>query len=101
MFSTNMARANHILTTIIYISIHVSTDKKMSKKYSTSSLLILILLFRILFLKRLVAWFFQTKLNRNSAKLSNLKAEKKKVIEKVMDKETYKVRVATLISLKM
>lgn len=45
----------------------------------------------IILLKRLFAWYYQQKLNRNSTKLSVLRAEKKKIIEKVMDTETYKV----------
>lgn len=38
-----------------------------------------------------MAWYFQRKINRNADKLKKLRAEKKKVIEQVMDKETYKV----------
>lgn len=51
---------------------------------------------RIIFLKRLVAWFFQRKLNRNADKLKTLRAEKRKTLEQVMDKETYKVAVEIL-----
>lgn len=47
--------------------------------------------FRILLIKQIVAWFFTRKVNSNSGKLSDLRAEKKKVIEQCMDKETYKV----------
>lgn len=46
---------------------------------------------RIIFLKRAVAWHYQRKLNKNSNKLNTLRAEKKKILENVMDKETYKV----------
>lgn len=46
---------------------------------------------RIILLKRLVAWYFQRKINRNANQLKKLRAEKKKIIEQVMDKETYKV----------
>lgn len=45
----------------------------------------------ILLLKRLFAWYYQRKLNKNSTQLNGLRAEKKKIIEKVMDTETYKV----------
>lgn len=51
---------------------------------------------RIIFIKRLVAYYFQRKLNNNSKKLNDLRAEKKKIIEKVMDKETYKVALDIL-----
>lgn len=52
--------------------------------------------FRIILLKRLVAWFFQRKLNRNAQELKKLRAEKKKTLEQVMDKETYKVALEIL-----
>lgn len=52
--------------------------------------------YRIVFLKRLVAWFFERKINYNSAKLKKLRSEKKLIIEKVMDKETYKVALEIL-----
>lgn len=43
-----------------------------------------------------MAWFFQRKLNRNASQLKTLRAEKKKIIEQVMDKETYKVALEIL-----
>lgn len=43
-----------------------------------------------------MAWFFERKINRNSVKLKTLRGEKKKIIEKVMDKETYKVALEIL-----
>lgn len=60
-------------------------------KKTVNNLLFFNLIFRIVFLKRLVAWFFQRKINRNANQLKTLRAEKKKIIEQVMDKETYKV----------
>lgn len=47
-------------------------------------------------LKKIVAWYFQRKVNSNSNKLTELKAEKKKILEKVMDKETYKNAIELL-----
>lgn len=44
----------------------------------------------------MVAWYFQRKLNRNANQLKTLRAEKKKIIEQVMDKETYKVALDIL-----
>lgn len=61
--------------------------------YSVPLLIFPLLIFLI---KRVVAWYFQRKLNKNSNKLSTLRAKKKKVIEQVMDKETYKVAVDIL-----
>jgi len=45
----------------------------------------------IIFLRRLFTWYFQRKLNKNGDKLSRLKEDKRKILEQVMDKETYKV----------
>lgn len=50
----------------------------------------------IIMLRHLVTWYFERKLNKNSTKLSALRSEKKKIIEQVMDKETYKVAVNLL-----
>ncbi|XP_055387069.1 endoplasmic reticulum junction formation protein lunapark-A [Condylostylus longicornis] len=62
----------------------------------TYSVPLLIFPFVIFLLKHLVAWFFQRKLNDKSIKLKKLRGEKKKVLEKVMDKETYKVALEIL-----
>uniref|UniRef100_A0A1B0BNG4 Endoplasmic reticulum junction formation protein lunapark n=1 Tax=Glossina palpalis gambiensis TaxID=67801 RepID=A0A1B0BNG4_9MUSC len=51
----------------------------------------------IVMLRYLLTWYFQRKLNKNSTKLSALRAEKKKILEQVMDKETYKVAVNLLL----
>lgn len=61
--------------------------------YSVPMLIIPLLIFLI---KRLVAWYFQRKLNKNSRKLTSMRAEKKKIIEKVLDTETYKVAIEIL-----
>ncbi|XP_016942985.3 endoplasmic reticulum junction formation protein lunapark [Drosophila suzukii] len=50
----------------------------------------------IIFLRRLFTWYFQRKLNKNGDKLSRLKEDKRKILEQVMDKETYKVAVNLL-----
>ncbi|XP_037821455.1 LOW QUALITY PROTEIN: endoplasmic reticulum junction formation protein lunapark-A [Lucilia sericata] len=50
----------------------------------------------IILLRYLFTWYFQRKLNKNSKKLTALRAEKKKILEQVMDKETYKVAVNLL-----
>lgn len=52
--------------------------------------------FSIIMLRYLLTWYFQRKLNKNSTKLCALRAEKKKILEQVMDKETYKVAVNLL-----
>ncbi|XP_037035624.1 endoplasmic reticulum junction formation protein lunapark-B isoform X2 [Bradysia coprophila] len=50
----------------------------------------------VICLGRLGSWFFQKRLNKNSTNLTKLREEKKKIIEKVMDTETYKVAIELL-----
>lgn len=52
-----------------------------------------LLLFPILviFLKKIVTFYYSRKITKNEQKLSDLRAEKKQILEDVMDKETYKV----------
>uniref|UniRef100_A0A182NTL3 Endoplasmic reticulum junction formation protein lunapark n=1 Tax=Anopheles dirus TaxID=7168 RepID=A0A182NTL3_9DIPT len=50
----------------------------------------------IFILKRVLAWHYERKLRRNANKLKDLRAEKKKILENVMEKETYKVAVEIL-----
>lgn len=47
-------------------------------------------------MKRVLAWHYERKVRLNSNKLKDLRAEKKKILEKVMEKETYKVAVEIL-----
>lgn len=61
--------------------------------YSTPLLIFPLLIFLI---KRLVAWYFERKIGRNSKKLGIMKEEKQKIIEQVKDKETYKVALEIL-----
>ncbi|GLV36393.1 Lunapark [Carabus blaptoides fortunei] len=41
--------------------------------------------------KRLLTWYYRRKISRNESKLSILRTEKRKLLDKVMDTETYKV----------
>lgn len=41
--------------------------------------------------KRLLTWYYRRKISRNESKLSILRTEKKKLLDQVMDTETYKV----------
>lgn len=50
----------------------------------------------VICLGRLGSWFFQKRLNKNSNNLTKLREEKKKIIEKVMDTEKYKVAIELL-----
>lgn len=49
-----------------------------------------ILFCSIILLRQMFAWYFQRKLNKNGDKLTQLKEMKNKILEQVMDKETYK-----------
>uniref|UniRef100_A0A336LNE8 Endoplasmic reticulum junction formation protein lunapark n=1 Tax=Culicoides sonorensis TaxID=179676 RepID=A0A336LNE8_CULSO len=61
--------------------------------YSTPLLIFPIVIF---FVKRLVSWYFQRKVKKNSVQLVELRKEKKELLQKVMDKETYKVALELL-----
>lgn len=50
----------------------------------------------ITLIKKSLAWYFERKVVTNTNELKELRAEKKKILEKVMDKETYKVAVEIL-----
>lgn len=50
----------------------------------------------ITMIKKSLAWFFERRVVYNTEELKQLRAEKKKILEKVMDKETYKVAVDIL-----
>lgn len=57
---------------------------------------LLISLVLIIFLRQVFAWYFQRKLNKNGKKLTQLKEQKNKILEQVIEKETYKVAVTLL-----
>ncbi|XP_059470016.1 endoplasmic reticulum junction formation protein lunapark-B isoform X2 [Neocloeon triangulifer] len=46
--------------------------------------------FLIVFVKRLINWYYARQINDNEIKLTRLREEKKKLLDEVMDKETYK-----------
>lgn len=51
---------------------------------------------RIFIIKCLIGWYFERKVNNNSEQLQDLRLEKKEILEKVMNKETYKVALEIL-----
>ncbi|XP_050077752.1 endoplasmic reticulum junction formation protein lunapark-B [Anopheles maculipalpis] len=61
--------------------------------YSVPLLICPILIF---VLKRVLAWHYERKLRLNANKLKDLRTDKKKILENVMEKETYKVAVEIL-----
>ncbi|EFA06588.1 Protein lunapark-like Protein [Tribolium castaneum] len=52
---------------------------------------LIILPMLLILIKRTLSWYYSRKIRKNQKKLSTLKEEKKKILEEVMDKETYKV----------
>ncbi|XP_046403354.1 endoplasmic reticulum junction formation protein lunapark-B isoform X3 [Ischnura elegans] len=61
----------------------------LGKILAVTPLLILPILF--ILLRRFLTWYFRRQLTHNEEKLSELYAEKKKILEDVMETETYKV----------
>lgn len=57
-------------------------------KYIGPLIIIPFLLFSV---KKVLAWYYNRKLHKNQSKLKSLKDEKKKILDKVMETETYKV----------
>lgn len=47
--------------------------------------------FRVILVKRLVTWYYRRKLTHSQEKLHDMRERKKKLLEDVMDNETYKV----------
>lgn len=47
-------------------------------------------IFSIISVKRILTWYYNWKLSRNQSKLKALKDEKRKLLDKVMETETYK-----------
>lgn len=46
---------------------------------------------RIYLLKRLLSWYYRRKITKNELKLKSLRERKEKILEQVMETETYKV----------
>ncbi|XP_068990941.1 endoplasmic reticulum junction formation protein lunapark-B [Neodiprion pinetum] len=44
----------------------------------------------ILFIKNLVSWYYKRKISRNQTKLTSMQQEKKKILDEVVETETYK-----------
>lgn len=47
--------------------------------------------FSIVVIKKFLSWYYNRKIRRNERKLVSLKERKKKILENVMETETYKV----------
>lgn len=51
---------------------------------------------RIFLIRHAFLWYFERKVNKNSSQLHELRTEKKKILEQVQEKETYKVALEIL-----
>ncbi|XP_012261954.2 endoplasmic reticulum junction formation protein lunapark-B isoform X1 [Athalia rosae] len=51
----------------------------------------------ILFTKKLVSWYYKRKISRNKTKLSTMQQEKRKILDEVIETETYKKAKEILI----
>ena len=47
--------------------------------------------YRFIFLKRFLTWWYHRKIKRNEIALTKLKEQKAKILDEVMETETYKV----------
>ena len=47
--------------------------------------------YRLIFLKRLLTWWYHRKIKKNEITSENLKKQKTKILDEIMETETYKV----------
>lgn len=91
-----MGKESCLFNTTISFSYFVSIQSAIYFKLWIVQKLNFFIFFRIFFIKRLVAWYFQRRVNKNSSQLQTLRTQKKQLLEQVMDKETYKVALEIL-----
>lgn len=56
-----------------------------------SSIYYILHCFRVVLLKKFITWYYKREIVHGKDKLADLKAKKKKILDDVMNKETYKV----------
>lgn len=59
--------------------------------YFNVDYVLFLIFFSIYVIKRFLTWYYSRKIRKNHLKLLKLKEEKKKILEKVEETETYKV----------
>ncbi|KAJ8704512.1 hypothetical protein PYW07_011700 [Mythimna separata] len=80
----------YVLFAILYYYMYVGkTQHWMYSLLYASPLLVLPIL--VIFLRSAISWYYNWSLNKNRIKLSKMREEKKKILEEVMNTETYKV----------
>jgi hypothetical protein len=94
-----LLNTNYFIASIVSrVCTHVSHIAKLNVELSpkNSFAFHFLLSCSIFFLKSLVAWYFQRKVNSNSEQLSELRTEKRELLDHVKTKETYKDAVEIL-----
>ncbi|XP_063898098.1 endoplasmic reticulum junction formation protein lunapark-B isoform X1 [Helicoverpa armigera] len=80
----------YVLFAILYYYMYVGRSQHwMYSLLYASPLLVLPIL--VIFLRSGISWYYNWTINKNRLKLSKMRAEKKKILEEVMNTETYKV----------
>ncbi|XP_035455678.1 endoplasmic reticulum junction formation protein lunapark-B isoform X4 [Spodoptera frugiperda] len=80
----------YVLFAILYYYMYVGKSQHwMYSLLYASPLLVLPVL--VIFLRSAISWYYNWSLNKNRIKLSKMREEKKKILEEVMNTETYKV----------
>ncbi|PSN52408.1 Protein lunapark-B [Blattella germanica] len=78
----------YILAAFVFYFLYFPANLQDQLFYITPLLIFPII---VVLLKRLVTWYYRRKLTRSQEKLHDMREEKKKLLDDVMDKETYKV----------
>ncbi|KAJ0170218.1 hypothetical protein K1T71_014146 [Dendrolimus kikuchii] len=79
-----------VLFGVLYYFMYVGKSQHwLHSLLNASPLLVLPIL--VVFLRSAISWYYDWLLNKNRAKLTKMRAEKKKLLEDVMNTETYKV----------
>lgn len=80
----------YILFAILYYFMYVGRGQNwLHSVLHASPLLVLPIV--VLFLRSSISWYYNWSLNKNRIQLSKMREEKKKILEEVMNTETYKV----------
>ncbi|XP_026742410.1 endoplasmic reticulum junction formation protein lunapark-B isoform X1 [Trichoplusia ni] len=80
----------YVLFAILYYYMYVGRSQHwLHSLLYASPLLVLPIL--VIFLRSAISWYYNWTLNKNRLKLSKMREEKKKILEEVMNTETYKV----------
>ncbi|CAH1970780.1 unnamed protein product [Acanthoscelides obtectus] len=82
------AIALYLLSALIFYLYYDKIDQNQKLLYAAP---LGIMPFVIFFIKKILTWYYSRKLRKNEKKLIKLRDEKKKILDNVMETETYKV----------